>query len=487
MNYREYNPNQMQLFGYRPEDVLQEDHLVYLVDEMVENLDLKSFYDLTDGAGNPAYDPRLMLKVLFFGYAIGIFSSRKLQQQCEENLAFIHLTRGQRPKFRAICEFRVRHQENIKALFPQMIQIAQRLSITRLGRLILDGTKIRANASSDKVVRANKYDEILKSIDDYLTHSQTQDLEEDKAYGKELTGQELPKELRLKTKRIQRLKELIQEAKDQNLKYINTSDPEAKLLKDTSTGKIKPSYNIQAALDADSGLIVAYKTTDTPTDNEHLEPLVKQAQENTSIKPEKVDADSGYYSNASVSALEKEQIDTCIPDSNTASCLHKGQEIKTDVSNLKYTQDKFQYCPEDNTYICPQTKKLTYQGEYKLGNKMVKKYSCIENCRDCPDAIKCLTNPKAKHRTLAIDPEHKTLLLVQEKFQKEQYRQRYKERAWFIERIFGHLKKNLKFTQFQLRGKTKVDVETCLLCIGFNLLVIKHWLIIKAIEGLGSI
>ncbi|MBI5476022.1 MAG: transposase, partial [Ignavibacteriales bacterium] len=371
--------------------------------------------------------------------------------------------------------------------FPQMIQIAQRLNITKLGRLILDGTKIKANASADKVIRADKYEEVIKSIDNYLENAHAQDLEEDNAYGKELTGQELPPELRSKTKRIRRLKELIQEAKSQNLKYINTTDPEAKLLKDTSTGKIKPSYNIQTVLDADSGLIVAYKTTDTPTDNEHLESMVKQAEENTGIKPEKVDADSGYYSNASVGALEKEQIDTCIPDSNTASCLHKGEDIKSDESNARYTQDKFQYHPEENTYICPQAKKLTYQGEYKLGNKMVKKYSCIENCRDCPDAIKCLTNPKAKHRTLAIDPEHKTLLLVQEKFKKEQYQQRYKERGAFIERVFGHFKKNLKFTQFYLRGKAKADVETCLLCIGFNILVIKHWLIIKAIESLATI
>lgn len=487
MNYRDYNPEQMQLFGYKPEDVLEEDHLAYLVDEMVENLDLKNFYDLTEGPGNSAYDPRLMLKVHFFGYATGIFSSRKLQQQCQENLAFIHLTRGQRPRFRAICEFRTRHQEHIKELFPQMIQIAQKLNIAKLGRLILDGTKIKANASSDKVIRADKYDEMLKSIDDYLTTSCNQDLQEDRVYGRELSGQELPKELRSKPKRLQRLKELIQEAKSQNLKYINTTDPEAKFLKDTSTGKIKPTYNVQTALDADSGLIVAYKTTDTPTDNEHLESMVKQAQENTGIKPEKVDADSGYYSNASVANLEKEQIDTCIPDSNTASCLHKGEDIKSDVSSARYTQDKFQYSPEDNTYICPQAKKLTYQGEYKLGSKMVKRYSCIENCRDCPDVIKCLNNPKAKHRTLAIDPEHKILLLTQEKFKKEEYQQRYKERAWFIERIFGHFKKNLKFTQFHLRGKAKADVEVALLCMGFNLLVLKHWLIVKAIESVSTI
>jgi transposase len=487
MNYRDYNPDQIQLFGYRPEDVLEEDHLVYLVDEMVENLDLKRFYDLTPGAGNPAYDPRLMLKILFFGYAIGVFSSRKLQQQCRENLAFIHLTRGQRPKFRAICEFRVRHQENIKGLFPQMLQIAQRLNILRIGRLILDSTKIKANAGAHRVIKADKYEDILNSIDDYLKHAQTQDLKEDQLYGEESTGQELPKELHSKSQRAQKLKEIIQQARRGNLKYINTTDPEAKFIKDTATNKIKPSYNVQVALEADSGLIVTSQTTNTPDDHEHLVPLVKKAEENTGVKPEKVDADSGYYSNASVGALEKEHIDTCIPDTNTASYIHRGKEVKSDKSSTRYTQDKFQYCPEEDVYICPQQKKLIYRGKNKLTHKTVKEYSCIKTCSSCPEKAKCLTHPQAKHHTLAIDPEHKTLLLVQEKFKKEQYRQRYKQRASLIERVFGHFKKNLKFTQFLLRGKAKAHVEITLLCIGFNLLVMKHWVITKAIEDLFTV
>ena len=490
MNYREYNPEQIQLFGYKPEDVLSEDHLVYLVDEMVENLDLKKFYNLTSGAGNPAYDPRLMLKVLFLGYTTGIFSSRKLQQQCQENLAFIHLTRGHQPKFRAICEFRVRHHEHIKELFPQMLEIAKKLNILRLGRLILDSTKIKANASGNRVIRADKYDEKLKSIDDYLKNAQAQDSEEDKIYGKEFTGQELPQELHSKSKRLEKLKRIIQQAKGQNLNYINTTDPEAKYIKDSDINKIKPSYNVQAALDKDSGLIVAYKTADTQTDNEHLEAMVKKTQGNTGIKPKEVDADSGYYSNASIASLEKDHIDTCIPDSQTACNLRKAK-MDTEPP-IKYTQDKFRYVPRQDAYICPQNKALVFRREYKAGRnkntaKIVKEYVSKELCSSCPDATKCLTHHKVKHRTLTIHPDHNALLLTQEKFSKEAYRQRYKERGAFIERIFGHFKKNLKFTQFYLRGKSKADVEVALLCMGFNLLVLKHWLIVKAIGSLVAI
>jgi len=480
MNYKEYNPNQIRLFGYKPEDVLSEDHLAYLVDEMVENLDLKKFYDLTPGAGNPAYDPRLMLKVLFFGYATGVFSSRKLQQQCQENLAFIHLSRGQQPKFRAICEFRAHQQNHIKELFGQLLKIAKKLKILKIGRLVLDSTKIKANASSGRTVKADEYDEVLKSIDDYLTSAQAQDSEEDTVYGKELTGQELPKELRSKSKRLQKLKEIITDAKNQNLNYVNTTDPEAKFMKDSGINKIKPSYSAQAVLDKDSGLIVACATCDTSTDNEHLEPMIKHFEENTGIKPKEADADSGYYSNASIAVLEKEHIDTCIPDSITAASLHKAK-VTMDSALIKYTQEDFKYDARQNNYICPQGRILVFRREYETARnkntiKMVKEYVCKERCGSCPDAIRCLTHPKVKHRVLTIDPNHKTLLFTQEKFKQEEYRQRYKKRGSFIERVFGHFKKNLKFTQFHLRGKTKADVETTLLCIGFNLLVIKHWL-----------
>ncbi len=493
MNYREYNPEQIQIFGYKPEDVLSEDHLVYLVDEIIEHLDLKSFYDLTPGAGNPAYDPRIMLKVLFLGYATGIFSSRKLQQHCQENLAFIHLTRGQRPKFRAICEFRIYHQEHIKELFPQMLEIAKKLNILRLGRLILDSTKIKANASGNRVIRADKYDEKLKSIDDYLKNAQLQDSEEDKIYGKEFTGQELPKELHSKSKRLQKLKEIIQQAKGQNLNYINTTDPEAKYIKDSDINKIKPSYNVQAGMDKDSGLIVAYKTTDTATDNEHLEDMVKRTQENAGIIPKEVDADSGYYSNVSIAQLEKEHIDTCIPDSNTVSFLRKAHSVVTNgLDNKKYTQDDFRYDAEHDSYICPQNKIIPFSAEAKAGRnknrlKTVRRYLSKEMCSVCPDARKCLASLKVKHRMLEIDPNRNALILTQEKFKKEEYQQRYKERGAFIERIYGHFKKNLKFTQFHLRGKAKADVEVALLCMGFNLLAFKHWLIVKAIESLAVI
>jgi len=162
------------------------------------------------------------------------------------------------------------------------------------------------------------------------------------------------------------------------------------------------------------------------------------------------------------------------------------------TDNRKYAQDDFRYDAEHDRYICPQDKVLSFSREAKAGRnknrlKTVRRYLCKEMCGVCPDARRCLASLQVKHRQLEIDPNRNALILTQEKFKIEEYQQRYKERGAFIERVFGHFKKNLKFTQFHLRGKAKADVEVALLCMGLNLLALKHWLIVKAIESLMAI
>ena len=473
MNYRECNPQQMQLFGYKPEDVLDQDHLTFFIDEMVENLSIEGSYDRTQTPGNSAYDPRLMLKIIFLGYATGITGSRKLQKQCCENPAFIHLARGQRPKFRAICEFRVKHAENIKKPFPQMVQIAQKLNIVKIRRLILDGTKIRDDANSKRAIKAEKYDDILKSIEEYLASPEHKDAEEDAIYGKEKTSLGLPREIRSKTKRVERLKGIIKEAKKEQLKKVNAVDPEAKFPKESQSNKKKPSYNAQVAVDASSGVILGRDATDSTNDNEQLEPMVNKVVDEQGVVPEKVDADSGYHSHDSVDELESRDIDTCIPDSRTAGRMHKAHS-KKDVNNKKYTQEDSTYNKETDKYTCPRGQGLNCVKSYKHRKRTIRIFRSEKSCLSCPDMHKCIAKQnKSGYKTLQIDP---VFIRIREKFKQDSYKKRYKERSWIIEGIFGHFKKNLKFTQFNLRGLKGAKIETALLCIGYNLCALQHWI-----------
>ena len=194
MNYRSYLVDQQELFGYRPQDFLEEGHLCYFIDEVVEELNASAFFEESSGAGNEAYDPRLMLKVLFYGYATGTFSSRKLARCCRENFPYIYLCRGQRPKYRAICYFRENNAEQIKELFLQILKIAEGMRILKVGHLILDGTVIKANAQKDRVIKSKKYDGFLESIEEYLQKSWEAD-----NHDEDSKGVELPKELARKS------------------------------------------------------------------------------------------------------------------------------------------------------------------------------------------------------------------------------------------------------------------------------------------------
>jgi len=368
MNYREYQPGQKELFGYRPEDVLEEGHLVYLIDEMVEMLDLEEFYDWSCGPGNPAYDPRLMLKVIFMGYATGVFSSRRLQQQCQENMAFIYLTQGQRPRFRAICDFRVRHREAIIGLFPRMVKIARELGIVKMGRLILDGTKIKANASSRRTVKAERYEEVLLSIKEYLEKVSQQDEEEDNAYGKDLKGDELPSFIRSRSKRVERLREIIQQARDGGVKRINAVDAEASFMKESSSGRIVPGYNLQACIDKGSGLIVGCDVSTSASDNKLLEGMVRRIEESTGQEIKELDADSGYYSNRAIAILEEKGIDTCIPDSYTAGEIRRHLPIG---STIEDRQKGFIYDEGSDSYRCPEGPVCVHRtGREEIGQDM---------------------------------------------------------------------------------------------------------------------
>ena len=160
------------------------------------------------------------------------------------------------------------------------------------------------------------------------------------------------------------------------------------------------------------------------TDNERLEDMVKKSVENAGITPKEVDADSGYYSNVSITQLEKEHIDTCIPDSITVSYLRKAKITANDEPSIKYTPDDFAYDAQYDSYICPQNKILCFNGKAKAGRnknklKIVRRYLSKEMCAVCPEARRCLAHPDVKHRMLEIDPNRHALILTQEKFKKE--------------------------------------------------------------------
>src|SRR5258707_732090 len=199
--YRAYLPVQDFLLPPRLGDWLPEDHLAYFVSDVVDQLDLsaiESVYE-EEERGQPPYHPRMMTKLLMYGYCVGVFSSRRLQKKLREDVGFRVLAAGNEPDFRTISDFRKLHLGALQGLFDQVLQIALQAGAMKLGRVVLDGSKVKANASKHKAMSYGRMQEEEKRLKEevkrLLEQAEAADAEEDARYGRDRRGDELPAEL----------------------------------------------------------------------------------------------------------------------------------------------------------------------------------------------------------------------------------------------------------------------------------------------------
>ena len=297
-----------------------------------------------DGRRNSPYEPRMMVKVLIYAYATGVFSSRKIARKLEEDVAFRMLAAGNFPQHRTLCEFRRRHLKDFKRLFVQVVVLAREMGMVRLGRLGVDGTKVRANASRRKAMsygRMRERERQLKAeIHELLKKARREDREEDERYGEDRRGDELPEELRRREDRVaaikaakQRLEAAQRKAdeergrepgQERNPKggrpykraygeveekaQSNFTDPESRIMK-TSTEGFQQCYNAQVAVDGEQQIIVATTVSAEASDQGQMMGLLEEVEETFEETPRQVLADAGYCNEADLQALEARGVD----------------------------------------------------------------------------------------------------------------------------------------------------------------------------------
>src|SRR5260370_12150633 len=213
-DYGRDQPGQSYLVPPSLSDWLAEGHLAYFISEVVNELDLSGFYahhEQADPRGNQPFDPAMMLKVLLYAYASGTFSSRKIAKKLEEDVAFRVLAAGNFPEHRTICDFRKDNLAEFITLFKQVVQIAQSSGMVKLGRIAIDGTKVKANASRHKAMSYDRMKlvegRLEKEIADLLKEAERTDQAEDQEHGAENRGDELPEELRRRESRLKKIRE----------------------------------------------------------------------------------------------------------------------------------------------------------------------------------------------------------------------------------------------------------------------------------------
>jgi transposase len=377
-----------------------------------------------DLRGQPPYDPRMMTKVLVYGYCVGVYSARKIQQRLTEDVAFRVLAAGNAPDFRTIADFRKIHREVLKGLFEQVLKMALELGAMKLGRVALDGSKVKANASKHKAMSSARLEEqekaLRQQVKEMLERAEAVDAEEDERYGKECAGDELPEELQRRETRLKRIREAkraleerarekakkegkaVEKAQPKAKDQYNFTDPESRIMKSSSEGFVQ-AYNAQIVVEPELQLIVAQAVTQAGNDKEQVVPMMAAVEAQSGQRPEGVIADSGYCTEKNLEHLESEP--------------QPERRIEAFIATERQQHGERQVCA---------------RGPLPKGATRVERMK-----------RKLLTQAGA-----AI----------------------YAARKGIVEPVFGQIKEVRGFRRFSLRGLEKVKAEWALVCATHNIL-----------------
>ena len=321
-NFLEYNPDQAYLLPPTVREVLGEEHQCFFVHRVVEQLDLQEFEESYSNEGHPAYHPALLLKVWLYAYALGVTSSRRLEQRIREDLAFRYLAGGAQPDYWALNEFRKRHGRAVNDAFTQVVELARRLGLGKLGHVAIDSTRIAANAAADLVDSVEKLRAERAKIRKRIRRWQQQCDAEDPNEGAGAAVSSAA--LRAWQEQLQQIPARLERLKKSGLKKLSRTDGDSRFLRERT--KFTLGYTATVAV-SDDHLIVAQQVSQEGNDNGLLLPLIEAVQHSCGQRPQRVSADSGFFSNNNVLAMEQESIDGYVPDSNLARVLNRGGKL----------------------------------------------------------------------------------------------------------------------------------------------------------------
>ena len=367
----------------------------------------------------------MMVKVLLYGYCVGVASSRRIAQRLHEDIAFRVLAANNTPDFRIISDFRKDHLAALTGLFLQVLELCQRAGLVKLGHVALDGTKVRANASRHQAMSYKRMKEkaaqLAAEVAELLRRAQEVDEEEDRKYGRDKRGDELPEELAFREGRLEKIREAMaaleaeaqvaaEQAEAEGKEHPgvpddkaqrNFTDAESRIMPAPGGRDFQQAYNCQAVVDHAHQVIVAARATNLTSDKQQAVVMIEETISNTGVMPREVSADAGYYSAKAVDDLQELGVDPYVAADQT-----RHGRVPPPAPNGR---------------------------------------------------IPSQLSPRDRDR-------------MRRKLQTKRGRQRYAQRMETVEPVFGQIKEGRGFRQFLLRGLEKVQGEWSLICTGHNLL-----------------
>ena len=459
--------NQRKLLAEDVFDLLQKDHDCFIYEDILSQIDTKSIEEKYSMIGQHAYPPKRVTAILIYSYSQGVFSSRKIEQRCSQDLSFMYISHRNCPNFRVLSDFRKDNWQFFVECFKASVKIAASLGMVSLAHVGIDGSKFGANTSKHKAasyshLNANE-DKLKQQIEELLKRAENEDSAEDKIYHNG-TGYSIPDDLKIKEKRLEKIKKVKKELEEREQrenpdkkidgkKQISYADTDAKIMK--SRGNFEYCYNGQISVDSKNQIIVGQHLTQNANDKNELKKAIDEIEKNTENNPEKISADSGYRSSDNISAIENAKIDGYI-------ATGKGEKDISQDTDKKIGKSQFSYDSQKDIFICPAgaVLKLNPGGETRVykAEEMV--------CGGCSLKNICSAS-KGNTATIYTDESGIILAAMTEKMKKDSSREIYAKRKIIVEPVFGQIKTG-GFRRFSLRGFKKAGGEFSLVCAVSN-------------------
>jgi transposase len=482
--FKPYAPNVQAVV--RLEEALPPEHPIHVFVDLVRGVHVGHFVIPPGPKGEKPYHPHALFGILAWGYLHGVRSARKLARLARQEATFVYLAGGGRPNYRTLARFRRDNAAAFTAVFQETVILALRLGLARLGHVALDGTKLKANASKHKAMSYGRMRQrearLREEIARLVAQAEAQDVAEDQEYGVDSDGYSVAEELARREARLAKIQaarerlereqraaqglpeDAVPEIADKEQRSF--ADPDARIML-MKRGAYDYAYNAQAAVDAESGVIVVADLTNVAPDMGHLPPVaakVRALREVAEVPddPTTLSADAGYFSgeNASEDGAGLDLLIAAGRDDPATAASGSGI----------WTAEAFGYDAARDVWVCPAGNLLVRQVTPAGATGRPSKHRYLatpEDCAACPLRARCLQ--PGEDRRLLVAQRSRPTGAMRLKLRQPDARRRYARRKAIVEPVFGQLKDARGFTTLSLRGLARAAGEYLLACLAHNL------------------
>jgi transposase len=491
--YKHYDYSQSMMVPVSLDEQLMPGSLEFAIHYLIENRMNMSVFDEryhNDETGRWAYDPKILLKVVLFGYSRGLFSSRKIERACKENIIFMALSCGQQPDHSTIAAFVSSMFDEILYLYRDVLLVCDEEDLLGGTFFALDGCKLPSNASKEWSGSFSDFERKKEKVEKKVEQLLRKQIEEDKkeAEGDRSSGLSNRKgQIERLKKKAERIEKFLKENDPKigrvgkEIKSNITDNESAKML--TSHGTIQ-GYNGQALVDNKHQVIIHAEAFGEGQDHHHIPPMIDGAKENMEeighggdyFDGKTLVADVNYHGPENLNKCEDEHIDAYIPDKDfrKRDPRFANQERWRKKKSKRFTLEDFRHNETTDTYVCPNGKSLKRKVRKVIRDGIIaRRYMAEEDdCKDCKLRHRCLTGNKAKRRSLNVAMGWVSGNLTKKMAQKidtEEGRNTYHQRIAIVEPVFANIRSMKRLDRFTLRSKMKVNIQWVLYCMVHNM------------------